>query len=262
MTGSIAGTGSFITSGQTGVFVTTGQTGSFVTTSQTGVFVTTGQTGSFITSGQTGNFLTTGQTGGFVTTGQTGSFATTGYVTGVSGYLRTLITSSSAGVGSLSVGGTLVSGSIIFSGVSGINIYTGTSNTIYFSGSPTTISNVVYTTGDQTIIGYKTFNNSGNFSSGLSLGGCLSLTSQTSASSFTLNNNPFYVHTGAAAIWTLPTIASTIGRTYLIKNKGAALTLSGNGSDTLYSYQATGTFILNSGDASIIVNDGTNWSIM
>jgi hypothetical protein len=99
------------------------------------------------------------------------------------------------------------------------------------------------------------------FISGLNLSGCLGFSSQTSASSFTLGNNPFYIHTGAAATWTLPTIASTSGRTYLIKNKGSGLTLSGNGSDTLYSYKATGIFVLNSGDASIIVNDGINWSI-
>jgi hypothetical protein len=73
-------------------------------------------------------------TGSFVTTGQTGSFATTGYVTGVSGYLRTLISNSSAGVTSLSVGAIAVSGTIILSGVNGLSIYTGTSNTIYFSG--------------------------------------------------------------------------------------------------------------------------------
>ena len=78
--------------------------------------------------------LTGVNTGSFITTGQTGSFATTGYVTGVSGYLRTLISNSSAGVTSLSVGSIAVSGTIILSGVNGLSIYTGTSNTIYFSG--------------------------------------------------------------------------------------------------------------------------------
>ena len=79
--------------------------------------------------------------------------------------------SSAGGVNYLNVTGLNVSGNVILTGVNGISLYTGINNTIYISGSSTaTISNVVYTTGNQTISGIKTFAGTGIFNNSVGIG--------------------------------------------------------------------------------------------
>lgn len=72
-----------------------------------------------------------------------------------------------------------------------------------------------------------------------------------------------YVFTGAtASIWTLPSISTTLGAYYMIKSRGSAnLTLQGSGSDQIFATSATGSIVLNTGNAAILVNDGTFWLI-
>jgi hypothetical protein len=106
-------------------------------------------------------------------------------------------------------------------------------------------------------------NGSGNFSQSLRVGENLSVGSSSSSGSFTLGIRTLYVYTGASSgVATMPSIASSIDRMYLIKNRGNTLTLSGAGSDFLFYNSGTKTFPLYSGDAYILCNDGSFWNIM
>jgi hypothetical protein len=166
-------TGNFVTSNQTGSFVTNNQTGSFVTTLQTGAFyaasnpsgfITGLNTGSFVTTSQTGSFVTTAQTGSFVDAAHTGSFITTAN-TGLfypssnpSGFLTS---AQAGGVQSLNVSGATISGVVTLTGIGGL-VISRTGQTIVFSGGAggtgsANLTNVVFTTGTQTISGGKTF---------------------------------------------------------------------------------------------------------
>ena len=187
----------------TGNFVTTGQTGSFVTTSQTGNANTLGGqsgsyylnlanhtgslagTGSFITTGQTGSFVTTSQTGVFVTTGQTGSFVTTGQT-----------------------------GAFITSGQTGIFITTGQTGLFALS------SQVVYTTGNQTISGTKTFT------------GIISVLSGNFTSSLTISGVP--VSTGTSSSATISNVVYTTGNT--TQTISGSLTVTGHFSANTKSF--------------------------
>ena len=190
-TGSFTGigvTGSFYPLNNPSGYITTGQTGSFITSGQTGLFYPinnpsgyiTGdlslyalksQTGSFITANQTGNFVITSQTGAFypvsnpngyitgvnltpyVQTGATGIFVTTGQtgvfypVTNPSGYIT--------GVNLTPYVQTGATGIFVTTGQTGV-FYPVTNPSGYIT-SASLPTDVVFTTGDQTIHGNKLF---------------------------------------------------------------------------------------------------------
>lgn len=187
LTGININTGSFVTTGQTGSFITTGQTGTFASAAnlaQTGAtlsswtgtstglyyprtsnpsgYLTGFNSGQYVTTGSTGVFVTTGQTGIFITTGQTGAFASAANLaqtgatlsnwTGASTGLYYPLSSNPSGY--------------ITTGQTGVFVTTGQTGNFL-----TIYSNVVYTTGNQTISGTKTFASSGIFNSGVSVSG-------------------------------------------------------------------------------------------
>lgn len=102
-----------------------------------------------------------------------------------------------------------------------------------------------------------------------SLSGLLTMTgtilnvSGVNATSFTLGNRSFYIYKNSSSgIWTLPSISQSTGRTYFIKNQGNTLTLTGQSSDLFFSNQLVTNYLINSGQAYIVANDGNYWSVM
>lgn len=112
------------------------QTGNYAT----GSVVRSSETGNFITTSQTGQFYAVSNPQGFITGVDLSTYATTGYVTGVSGYLESLISASSAGVGSLNG----LSGVLTLAGA-GTNTISVAGSTITVSGSTGHLSNYVLT---------------------------------------------------------------------------------------------------------------------
>lgn len=85
----------------------------------------------------------------------------------------------------------------------------------------------------------------------------------------TLGTNSFYIFTGSVALTAnMPSISTTIGQTYFVKSKttytllSATVTLSAAGSDNFFTYTLAKTQVLNPGDGYIIINDGSNWTIV
>jgi hypothetical protein len=109
--------------------------------SATGNYALKIETGNFITNSQTGQFYANSNPSGFITGVDLSSYATQDYVTGISGELQTQITNLNNATGSYI-----------------LNSQTGD---FYASSNPsgfiTGIENIVFTTGDQTISGIKTF---------------------------------------------------------------------------------------------------------
>jgi hypothetical protein len=119
---------------------------------QTQVSAINSQTGNFVTTGQTGQFYAASNPANYITGVDLSSYATTGYVTGVSGYLASLISASSAGVGTLNG----LSGTITVAGA-GNNSVTVAGSTITVSGS------TGFLTGYQPIGSYVTASQTGGF---------------------------------------------------------------------------------------------------
>jgi hypothetical protein len=170
-------TGQFVGDSETGAFLTTGAadgryalqsaTGNFITTSQTGAFAAAANTGAFLTTGAadnryalqsaTGNFINTSQTGAFAAAANTGAFLTTGAADGryyglangqsISGYA---ITGYNDAITGMSVTGDSTKTITLFQ-------RDGTNVSANFTDNGGSVSNVVFTTGDQTISGIKTF---------------------------------------------------------------------------------------------------------
>ena len=66
-----------------------------------------------------------------------------------------------------------------------------------------------------------------------------------------------------ATTWTLPTLSTSIGNEYLIKNRGSAdITLQRAGSDNLYTTTAATSITITPGNSARIVNDGGYWSVL
>jgi hypothetical protein len=86
----------------------------------------------------------------------------------------------------------------------------------------------------------------------------------SSATSLTLDNKSIYVFTGSSATtWTLPTISGNTNRTYFIKNKGSAIiTLTAAGADKIYLTSQIATLLIHPGESHVLINDGTDWSIL
>lgn len=99
----------------------------------------------------------------------------------------------------------------------------------------------------------------------LTLSAALNLTGVviSSANTLTLGTNAQYVASGTTTTWTLPDLATTVGRVYFIKNRGSgALTLQRAGSDNLYDTSVVTSISIPAGEARIIGNDGTYWNVM
>ena len=108
-------------------------------------------------------------------------------------------------------------------------------------------------------------NGSGSFKSGLSISGAFILTPIINSGSFTIGSNPFYIYTGASAgTGTMPSIGSSIGRAYFLKNRGAGtFTISGNSTDQFYYTGATtGSIPMANGQGFTVINDGTYWDVI
>ena len=107
--------------------------------------------------------------------------------------------------------------------------------------------------------------NTGNFlvNNNTIITGSLSLSPSLPTGVMSLGSNPFYIFTGTNSItWGLPTINTTTGRVYFLKNRGTvSLTISGNVSDQIYSNAASNTFLINPGEAYIMINDSQYWSV-
>jgi hypothetical protein len=120
-----------------------GQTGSYIT----GSVVRPSETGNFVTTSQTGQFYAASNPANYITGVDLSSYATTGYVTGVSGYLESLISASSAGVGTLNG----LSGSLTIAGAG--------NNSVSVAGSTITVSgNTGFLAGYQPIGNYVPYN--------------------------------------------------------------------------------------------------------
>lgn len=98
----------------------------------------------------------------------------------------------------------------------------------------------------------------------LNLTGVLQITPILS-SGVTLNigNNSFYVHTGYNSdLWLLPTLASSVGKFYFVKNRGNSFQISGQFNEKIFSDQIVDKMTFPSGDAYIFVNSTNVWEVM
>jgi len=78
-----------------------------------------------------------------------------------------------------------------------------------------------------------------------------------------LGSRPFYSNYQASpANWYLPKLSTSTGRVYYLKNNGGVVTLIPSGVDKLFSTGLVNSFNIDSGEAFIVGNDGTNWGIM
>ncbi len=99
---------------------------------------------------------------------------------------------------------------------------------------------------------------SGNFKNSINIS-----PKSNNVSSLTLLDKPFYINTYTGLVtWTLPTISSSTGRLYFIKNIGNVITLTGQGSDKIYSTQSVLNYTIYSGESWQVANDGNYWQIL
>lgn len=168
-------TGSVIRPSDTGVFYPRSNPSGYITGVDlsayvTGVVVRPSETGVFITQSQTGEFYSTSNPSGFITGVNLSSYATTNYVTGVSGFLQTQITTLNSQTGSY------VTGNVVRPSETGNFITTSQTGAFYAASNPSGFitgvdlsfsgnyytkseseSRYVNTTGTETILGDKTF---------------------------------------------------------------------------------------------------------
>lgn len=86
----------------------------------------------------------------------------------------------------------------------------------------------------------------------------------TSAGTLTLlPHDRTYSFGGTTTTWTLPALTNTVGRRYLLKNKGSGnITLNSNaGGNDIYDTSATSSITIAPGAARIVENDGTHWIV-
>ena len=72
-----------------------------------------------------------------------------------------------------------------------------------------------------------------------------------------------YSFSGTTTTWTLPAVASNTGVHIYIKNRGSgAITLNSNaGGNDIYNTSAANSLTINAGEAYILINDGTYWTV-
>jgi hypothetical protein len=173
-------TGNFITNSQTGQFYANSNPSGFITgidlsSYATQVYVTgisgdlQGQitdlnnaTGDYILNSQTGQFYANSNPSGFITGVDLSSYATQTYVTGISGELQTQITN--------------------LNNATGFYVLNSQTGDFYANSNPsgfiTGIENIVFTTGDQTISGIKTFSTGVNVTGDVNINGNLTISGQ------------------------------------------------------------------------------------
>lgn len=157
-----------------GAPVTTG--GPYYLNSNPSGYITAAQTVAFVTTGQTGVFYPRSNPSGFITSGQTGVFANASQLGGYSGsYYRD------------------------YANMTGIISGTGSFVTTGQTGNFASASKVVYTTGNQTISGIKTFNSETTYATGNFFSNRLYVgTGANVITGFNGTALPFFVnHTGA-----------------------------------------------------------------
>lgn len=173
-------TGNFITNSQTGQFYSNSNPSGFITgidlsSYATQVYVTgisgnlQGQitnlnnaTGSYVLNSQTGQFYPNSNPSGFITGVDFSSYATQSYVTGISGNLQSQITNLNN-----------ATGSYILNSQTG-DFYANSNPSGFITG----IENIVFTTGDQTISGIKTFSTGVNVTGDVNINGNLTISGQ------------------------------------------------------------------------------------
>ena len=117
-------------------------------------------------------------------------------------------------------------------------------------------------TASPTFVGL-TINGPASISGALNVNGAFNLSPAASSGTVTLGSKSFYVNTGGNVIWTLPLIASSLGATYFIKNRGTGtITLNASGSDSLFFTSATYSVAISPGEAYIVSCDGSYWEVM
>jgi hypothetical protein len=83
------------------------------------------------------------------------------------------------------------------------------------------------------------------------------------AGSLTLGNGMIYVFTGTTSTWMLPALAAYPSQVFIVKNQGSGdVILDGSGSETIYASSATLTLTMSPGQSYILVNNGSNWSVI
>jgi hypothetical protein len=117
-------------------------------------------------------------------------------------------------------------------------------------------------TASPTFVGL-TINGPASISGALNVNGAFNLSAAASSGSVSLGSKSFYVNTGGNVIWTLPLIASSLGATYFIKNRGTGtITLNASGSDNLFFTSVTPSVAISPGEAYIVSCDGSYWEVM
>lgn len=78
------------------------------------------------------------------------------------------------------------------------------------------------------------------------------------------NGARYYVFNGTSTTWTLPTVASSTGGLYIIKNRGSGtITLNTNGGgNEIYDTSAANTISVTAGSYLILLNDGTFFNVI
>jgi len=201
-------------------------TQSYVIANTAGVSNLNSLAGSLTIRGANGIDVNTSGSTNIYISGNSG-MATTGYVSAVSGVLRSLITTSAAGVNNFSINGstTLISGAVTLSGISGVTIYTGINNNIiYFSGINTgsfATTGYVNNAITNSVVGVSYLN-----VTGLNVAGNINLSSAGNISIYTGINNTIYFS----------------GATGSLVNTLNNQTISGNKTFTGVSYFNSGNF--------------------
>jgi hypothetical protein len=155
-------TGQFYSSSNPSGYTPTGYVTGVSGNLQTQITNLNNATGSYVLNSQTGQFYANSNPSGFITGVDLSSYATQTYVTGISGDLQSQITNLNSATGSYV-----------------LNSQTGQ---FYASSNPsgfiTGIDNIVFTTGNQTISGIKTFSTGVNVTGDVNINGNLTISGQ------------------------------------------------------------------------------------
>jgi hypothetical protein len=117
-------------------------------------------------------------------------------------------------------------------------------------------------TASPTFVGL-TINGPASISGALNVNGAFNLSPAASSGSVSLGSKSFYVNTGGNVTWTLPSIASSLGATYFVKNRGTGtITLNASGSDNLFFTGVQTSVAISPGEAYIVACDGSYWEVM
>lgn len=120
--------------------------------------------------------------------------------------------------------------------------------------------NMTHSVGTTPVV-HTTFQASGNVLK--TTGGRIKLVTNDTSTSLTLTNAHHVVTLSNAGAVTLNLPVGVTGTEYIIKNKGAGtVTITPNGSQKLFTTSQVATFTRTTGQACIIIFDGTDWSVV